>query len=460
MIDDIGENILSLVAAGENYDPHVSDDIRGHKQLSVLKETYESQLSSIVKLNTSLLVELDKLTHIDEIIYRPITSSNIEDITAQLSDAGERLKTIHDRISQFSHELEYNIDLSKKETAIVTSLPVAPGNTGKIRALIKKELSQFKKDLITAITTELTNKFTSFQNVSVQHFEEKSKEMQRYVSQKINENYQNLPGSEYTMMPDEQSTVFQKKMFTVEEKIHVLKSSIKNLQQNYQGTVNEIDRKVNDQNRKIRNFFNDIKSEKSALEALNAELSKTEISKNSFTLNKKVDSLKEKIDACKSELKETGKIANIFDKGGFDQLVTKGVSTHLTSFNNEITSLQEMYSSKVNDLESQVHKSINDVCQFLTQVNKIEKLCSSLQNSYASMIVTIVGSLKNLSKQPALEEKDLKAFLLQLASQNMPNFKEYENQRNDMEISMKNILDSFQNFENQFISTNTLVQAQ
>lgn len=460
MIDDIGENILSLVAAGKNYDPHVSDDIRGHKQLSVLKETYESQLSSIVKLNTSLLVELDKLTHIDEIIYRPITSSNIEDITAQLSDAGERLKTIHDRISQFSHELEYNIDLSKKETAIVTSLPVAPGNTGKIRALIKKELSQFKKDLITAITTELTNKFTSFQNVSVQHFEEKSKEMQRYVSQKINENYQNLPGSEYTMMPDEQSTVFQKKMFTVEEKIHVLKSSIKNLQQNYQGTVNEIDRKVNDQNRKIRNFFNDIKSEKSALEALNAELSKTEISKNSFTLNKKVDSLKEKIDECKSELKETGKIANIFDKGGFDQLVTKGVSTHLTSFNNEITSLQEKYSSKVNDLESQVHKSINDVRQFLTQVNKIEKLSSSLQNSYASMIVTIVGSLKDLSKQPALEEKDLKAFLLQLASQNMPNFKEYENQRNDMEISMKNILDSFQNFENQFISTNTLVQAQ
>ena len=32
--------------------------IRGHKQLSVLKETYETQLSNIVKLNTSLLVEI------------------------------------------------------------------------------------------------------------------------------------------------------------------------------------------------------------------------------------------------------------------------------------------------------------------------------------------------------------------------------------------------------------------
>ena len=127
------------------------------------------------------------MTHIDEIIYRPITSNNIDDITAQLSDAGERLKTIHDRISQFSHELDMTISTClKRKLPTVTSLPVASGNTGKIRALIKKELSQFKKDLITAITTELTNKFTSFQNVSVQHFEEKSKEMQRYVSQKIN----------------------------------------------------------------------------------------------------------------------------------------------------------------------------------------------------------------------------------------------------------------------------------
>jgi hypothetical protein len=162
------KNILRLVLATENYDSHVPGNFKGPEQVSVLKKAYESQLNSIVKVNTSLLVELDKLTHIYKIIYRPIT--------------GERLKVIHNRIDQFSRELKFNIDFPKNETFVVTSLPVVSNDIKKVSALIKQELSEFKKVLVPAVVTKFSTKFALSQTVLVQHFEDKNEEIQKCIS--------------------------------------------------------------------------------------------------------------------------------------------------------------------------------------------------------------------------------------------------------------------------------------